>query len=80
MLEKSRVTLDYPNERNFLIFYYLLAGLDKSIMEKFHLDEIQNHRITSLPDGLTNYQLKQWQENFNELKEKMLIFGFKDEV
>jgi chitin synthase len=32
-----------------------------------------------LPDGLTNYQLKQWQENFNDLKEKMLIFGFKDE-
>jgi myosin heavy subunit len=55
MLEKSRVTLDYPNERNFLIFYYLPASLDKSTMEKFHLDEIQNHRITSLPDGLTNY-------------------------
>ena len=36
-------------------------------------------RITSLPDGLTNYQLKQWQENFNDLKEKMLAFGFKDE-
>ena len=80
MLEKSRVTLDYPHERNFLIFYYLLAGLDKNTMEKFHLGDIQHHKITSLPDGLTNYQLKQWQENFNDLKEKMIIFGFKDEV
>ena len=52
MLEKSRVTLDYPNERNFLIFYYLLAGLDKSTMEKFHLDEIQNHRLDVFLDFL----------------------------
>jgi hypothetical protein len=43
MLEKSRVTLDYPHERNFLIFYYLLAGLDKNTMEKFHLGDIQHH-------------------------------------
>lgn len=33
-----------------------------------------------MPDGLTNYQVKQWTENFNELKDKMLNFGFKDEV
>ena len=44
MLEKSRVTLEYPNERNFLIFYYLLAGLDKNTMEKFYLEGIQSHK------------------------------------
>lgn len=37
-------------------------------------------RVTNLPDGLTNYQLKQWSENFEELQEKMLQFGFKDDV
>jgi myosin heavy subunit len=44
MLEKSRVTLDFPNERNFLIFYYLVAGLEKSTMEKFQLQDIQSHK------------------------------------
>ncbi|CAF0706559.1 unnamed protein product [Brachionus calyciflorus] len=79
MLEKSRVLLDFPNERNFLIFYYMLAGLDKSPMDRLYLEDIQKHKITNLPDGLTNYQIKQWTENFNNLKEKMLNFGFKDE-
>jgi len=37
-------------------------------------------RITALPDGLTNYQLKQWSEKFYELKEKMLTFGFMEDV
>ena len=44
MLEKSRVILDSPNERNFLIFYYLLAGLDKESMEHFQLENIQKHQ------------------------------------
>lgn len=37
-------------------------------------------RITALPDGLNNYQLRQWSESFNDLKDKMISFGFKDEV
>jgi myosin-1 len=44
MLEKSRVILEQPNERNFLIFYYLLAGLDKESMAHFQLKGIQMHK------------------------------------
>ncbi len=44
MLEKSRVVLDFPNERNFLVFYYILAGLDKSTLDKLGLDDIQKHK------------------------------------
>ena len=80
MLEKSRVTLEFPHERNFLIFYNMLAGLDKNTLEAFNLSEIQKHRITTLPDGLTQYQHKQWNENFLNLRLKMLNFGFTDDV
>ncbi len=44
MLEKSRVILESPNERNFLIFYYLLAGLDKESMNHLQLKGIQMHK------------------------------------
>ena len=44
MLEKSRVALEFPHERNFLIFYYLLAGLDKNILESLKLKDIQKHK------------------------------------
>ncbi len=37
-------------------------------------------RITMLPEGLTNYQHRQWNENFHELSRKMLHFGFTDDV
>ena len=33
-----------------------------------------------LPEGLTNYQCRQWNDNFHELSRKMLSFGFTDEV
>ena len=33
-----------------------------------------------LPEGLTNYQYRQWNENFHELSRKMLNFGFTDDV
>ena len=33
-----------------------------------------------LPDGLSNYQAKQWAERFQDLKKAMLLFGFSDEV
>jgi myosin heavy subunit len=44
MLEKTRVVLDYPHEKNFHIFYYLMTGLDKELMKKLHLVGIQSHK------------------------------------
>lgn len=80
VLEKSRVVLEFPNERNFLVFYYLLAGLDAPTKEKLHLVDIQKHKITRLPESLPNYQLNQWADAFGRLRTQMLAIGaFRDE-
>ena len=83
MLEKSRVTLDFPHERNFLIFYYILSGLDSTTLETLKLNaDIQTHRITKMSEGgLSNYQSRQWNEKFHDLKQAMLnegVFGEDD--
>ena len=44
MLEKTRVVLDYPHEKNFHIFYYLMTGIDKELLKKLHLVGIQAHK------------------------------------
>lgn len=79
MLEKSRVPLEFPHDRNFLIFYYLLAGLDSNSLGTLMLNDSQNHRITKLSDGVSNYQIRQWQEKFNDLRQAMMSQGFNDE-
>ena len=68
MLEKTRVTLDFPHERNFNIFYYVLAGLDKSLLAKLHLADVQSHqmrgkaqRILSSSFELYNIQAEQFE-------------------
>ena len=48
MLERTRVVLDFPHEKNFHIFYYMLTGLDKTLLSKLHLNGIQNHKYLKL--------------------------------
>ena len=52
LLEKTRVSLDFPHERTFLIFYYMMAGLDKNMMDFLKLGSVQSHRYLNVSSHL----------------------------
>lgn len=39
---QSRVAIQAPNERNFHIFYQLLAGADDALRQELYLDDPEN--------------------------------------
>ena len=44
LLEKSRITSPGPNERNFHIFYHLLAGASMDELQRLYLSDGQKKR------------------------------------
>ncbi|CAG8563681.1 4096_t:CDS:10 [Ambispora gerdemannii] len=78
LLEKSRITHQTENERNYHIFYQLMKGAPNEIKEKFYLDgTLNDYNYTRSSkkdiDGVDDVQ------EFNELVKAMNIVGLEKE-
>lgn len=47
LLEKSRICSQGRNERNYHVFYYLLAGASESEKQLLHLQKTENYNYLS---------------------------------
>ncbi|CAF0802357.1 unnamed protein product [Didymodactylos carnosus] len=83
LLEKSRVVQHGPGERNYHIFYYMFAGLEKELLEYYHLDNPEHYRILKDPCGgkvfPSRTDFKHCRQSFHTQKDIMRRVGFTNE-
>ncbi|CAG8672634.1 21629_t:CDS:2, partial [Dentiscutata erythropus] len=74
LLEKNRVSNVPSNERNFHVFYYLIAGASQEEKAHLHLTEISQYRYLNVAKGVRSSIDDV--DNFNELKQALKSLGF----
>lgn len=78
LLEKSRIVSQGKNERNYHVFYYLLAGANEQERQVLHLRNCEwyNYLNKSGCYGLENIDER---HEFSRLKQSMEMVGFTPE-
>ncbi|XP_030876742.1 unconventional myosin-X-like [Leptonychotes weddellii] len=80
LLEKNRVVRQNPGERNYHIFYALLAGLQHEQKEEFYLSVPENYHYLSQSGCIEDKTISD-QESFKEVITAMEVMQFsKEEV
>ena len=74
LLEKSRVVTSLPDERNFHIFYYLLAGASTEERAAFELGDASSFKYLNSAKFKTTYPEDAAQ--MSQLRESLKILGF----
>ncbi|KAK3592955.1 hypothetical protein CHS0354_036814 [Potamilus streckersoni] len=75
LLEKSRIVSQAKNERNYHVFYYLLAGADDLERQKLHLGAPSDYYYLNQSDCFTLEEVDEENE-FSRLKQSMELVGF----
>ncbi|CAI2162513.1 1810_t:CDS:2 [Funneliformis geosporum] len=75
LLEKNRIVKSFQNERNFHIFYYLIAGASQDEKSHLHLTDASQYRYLNVPKGTRGPNVDDM-NNFNELKQALKSLGF----
>ncbi|XP_044000848.1 unconventional myosin-IXAa-like isoform X2 [Aphidius gifuensis] len=78
LLEKSRIVSQGKNERNYHVFYYLLAGANEQEKQLLHLKNYDSYNYLNKSGcyGLENIDEK---HEFSRLKQSMEMVGFTPE-
>uniref|UniRef100_A0A5F9CNA6 Unconventional myosin-X n=1 Tax=Oryctolagus cuniculus TaxID=9986 RepID=A0A5F9CNA6_RABIT len=80
LLEKNRVVRQNPGERNYHIFYALLAGLEHEEREEFYLSVPENYHYLNQSGCIEDKTISD-QESFREVITAMAVMQFsKEEV
>lgn len=75
LLEKSRVAMHSDDERNFHVFYQLIAGASMALRKKYRLKKAENYRYLN-NESATEIEGVDDQAQFLKLKEAMSAVGF----
>ncbi|KAJ0175182.1 hypothetical protein K1T71_009323 [Dendrolimus kikuchii] len=75
LLEKSRICSQGRNERNYHVFYYLLAGASEQEKEQLHLLSVDKYHYLSRT-GCSDVPGTDEQYEFSRLKQSMEMVGF----
>ncbi|KAK2492706.1 hypothetical protein MC885_002878 [Smutsia gigantea] len=78
LLEKSRIVFQAKNERNYHIFYELLAGLPAQLRQAFRLQEAETYYYLN-QGGNCEISGKSEADDFRRLLASMEVLGFNSE-